>query len=447
MGLYSSLFHDSTLADFFSERATLQGMLDFEAALARAQAHCGVIPQAAVAPIEAACRTECLDAAALAQAAASAGNLAIPLVKQLTAAVKAQDEQAARYVHWGATSQDAIDTGMVVQLRAALVQAEMLLVKLMQALAVQVQTHADSVMPGRTWLQHALPTTYGLKLAGTLDALLRWHERLQELTPRLLVLQFGGAAGTLASLKENGPQVSQALAQQLNLALADTPWHTQRDRLLEAAGWLAGVSTTLGKFAGDFALQMQTEVAEVAEPTAEGKGGSSTMPHKRNPVTCAAILSTVTRIPGLMATLYTGQLQQHERALGGWQAEWQTLPELATLAGGVLNNSLMLVEGMQVFTERMRQNLDITHGLIMAEAVTLALAEHIGKAEAHHRIEQLCHQALDGGKPLQTLLEQDEQVSRYLSGQQIARLLDPSSATGSASHFLRQVLVRFRNAL
>ena len=192
---------------------------------------------------------------------------------------------------------------------------------------------------------------------------------------------------------------------------------------------------------------MQTEVAEVAEPVAQGKGGSSTMPHKRNPVTCAAILSAVTRIPGLMATLYTGQLQQHERALGGWQAEWQTLPELATLTGGVLHNSLMLVEGMQVFTERMRQNLDITHGLIMAEAVTLALAEHIGKAAAHYRVEQLCHLALDGSEPLQTLLEQDEQVSQYLSNQQIAQLLDPSTATGSASHFLHQVLARFRNSL
>lgn len=447
MGLYSSLFHHSPLADFFSERATLQGMLDFEAALARAQARCGVIPQAAVASIEAACRSEQLDAAALAQASAAAGNLAIPLVKQLTAAVKANDEQAARYVHWGATSQDAIDTGMVLQLRGALAQAQSLLLQLMQALAAQIQAHADSIMPGRTWLQHALPTTYGLKLAGTLDALLRWRERLKELTPRLLVLQFGGAAGTLASLKENGPSVALALAQELALHPADTPWHTQRDRLLEVAGWLAGISATLGKFAGDFALQMQTEVAEVAEPTAEGKGGSSTMPHKRNPVTCAAILSAVTRMPGLMATLYAGQLQQHERALGGWQAEWQTLPELATLAGGVLHNSLALVEGMQVSVGKMRQNLDITHGLIMAEAVTLALAEHIGKAAAHHCVEQLCHRALDSGEALQTLLEQDAQVSRYLSGAQIAALLDPSTATGSADYFLRQVLARYRESL
>lgn len=447
MGLYSPLFHHSPLAACFSESATLQGMLDFEAALARAQASCGVIPQAAVVPIATACRADRLDATALAQAAAGAGNLAIPLVKQLTALVKAQDEQAARYVHWGATSQDAIDTGMVLQLRAALAQAEALLVKLMQALAVQIQTHAMSVMPGRTWLQHALPTTYGLKLAGTLDALLRWHERLHELKPRLLVLQFGGAAGTLASLKESAVQVSQTLAQELQLSLADTPWHTQRDRLLEAAGWFAGVSATLGKFAGDFALLMQTEVAEVAEPVAQGKGGSSTMPHKRNPVTCAAILSAVTRIPGLMATLYASQIQQHERALGGWQAEWQTLPELATLAGGVLHNSLALVEGMQVFPDRMRQNLDITRGLIMAEAVTLALAEHLGKAAAHHRVEQICHQALDSGEPLQTLLEQDEQVSQYLSTQQIAELLDPSTVTGSADHFSRQVLARFRNSL
>lgn len=447
MSLYTPLFHGSPLSDCFSDGALLQGMLDFEAALARAQARCGMLPREAAQVISACCQAERLDSDALARDAALAGNLAIPLVKQLTAVVRREDPQAARYVHWGATSQDAIDTGLILQLRAALVQAETRLERLTAALTAKVRDHAASLMPGRTWLQHALPTTFGLKLAGTLDALLRHRTRLHEMRPRLLVVQLGGAAGTLASLKEQGPSVIQALARELELGVPDTPWHSQRDRLLEAAGWFAALASSLGKLAGDFALLMQTEVAEVSEPVAEGRGGSSTMPHKRNPVTCAAILSSVGRLPGLMATLYAAQNQQHERALGGWQAEWETLPQLATLSGGVLENALTLVEGMQVYPQRMRQNLDITHGLIMAEAVTLALAPHTGKAQAHQLVERLCHQALDDNQPLAQLLQQDQTVSRYLSPSQIADLLDPAGATGSADHFLRQVLARSKESL
>lgn len=323
MSLLTPMLRSSPLTDWFSDAQRVQGMLDFEAALAQAQAACGMVPTAAVGPIVAACRHEAIDFTALGEAAVGAGNLAIPLVKQLTAQVKARDPDAARYVHWGATSQDAIDTGLVLQLRGALEAAETLLEQLLAALALQADRYRDTVMPGRTWMQHALPVTFGLKLAGTLDALLRWQQRLREMRPRLLVLQFGGAAGTLDALKEKGPAVGQALAQNLGLTLPDTPWHSQRDRLLEAGAWFAGVCGTLGKFANDFSLLMQTEVAEVGEPVAEGRGGSSTMPHKRNPVACAAILTAAQRTPGLMATLYACQIQQHERALGGWQAEWR----------------------------------------------------------------------------------------------------------------------------
>lgn len=442
MTLFTPLFHGSTLTEIFSDERTLQGMLDFEAGLAKAQASCGVIPDTAVEAIVGQCRAEAFDAAGLAQAAADAGNLAIPLIKQLTANTRQQDEQAARYVHWGATSQDAIDTGAVLQIKRALAEAESLLVQLIATLAGQVKRHRHSVMPGRTWMQHALPVTYGLKLAGTLDALLRWQERLRQLTPRVLVVQFGGAAGTLASLNEQGSSVSKALAQELDLGEADTPWHTQRDRLLEVAGWFAGVSGTLGKFASDFALQMQTEVAEVAEPVAEGRGGSSAMPHKRNPVSCAAVLTAVTRLPGLMATMYANQLQQHERALGGWQAEWETLPEIVTLAGGVMQTSLGLLADMQVNAERMRANLEITHGLIAAEPVMLELAKHLGKQPAHRLVEQLCHRALDENVTLRSLLIQHPQVTTYLTYLQIDHLLDPQTATGSADEFINRVIER-----
>ena len=415
MSLLTPMLRSSPLTDWFSDAQRVQGMLDFEAALAQAQAACGMVPPEAVGPIVAACRHEAIDFAALGEAAVGAGNLAIPLVKQLTAQVKARDPEAARYVHWGATSQDAIDTGLVLQLRGALDAAETLLEQLLAALALQADRYRDTVMPGRTWMQHALPVTFGLKLAGTLDA-----------------------------LKEKGPAVGLALAQILGLSLPDTPWHSQRDRLLEAGAWFAGVCGTLGKFANDFSLLMQTEVAEVGEPVAEGRGGSSTMPHKRNPVACAAILTAAQRTPGLMATIYASQLQQHERALGGWQAEWETLPELITLVGGALAQSEALVRDMQVFPQKMRADLDITHGLIMAEAVTLALAEFIGKAEAHHHIEALCRQALDRHCPLVDLLAADPQVSQYLSRERLTTLLDPATATGSAERFVRQVLARYQ---
>ena len=446
MSLLTPMMRTSPLTAWFSDAQRVQGMLDFEAALARAQVECGLVPQAALTPILETCRHENIDFAALGQAAASAGNLAIPLVKQLTARVRERDEAAARYLHWGATSQDAIDTGFILQLRGALAETESLLQRLLDALASQAQRYQDTVMPGRTWMQHALPVTFGLKLAGTLDALLRWQTRLREMRSRVLALQFGGAAGTLDSLKTQAPQVAIALAKTLDLQLPDTPWHSQRDRLLEVGAWYAGVCGSLGKFANDFSLLMQTEVAEVAEPVAEGRGGSSTMPHKRNPIACAAILTAAQRTPGLVATLYTGQIQQHERALGGWQAEWETLPELMTV-GGALAQSEALVRDMQVFPPKMRADLEITHGLIMAEAVTLALAEFIGKADAHHRIEALCRQALDTSCSLQSVLENDPQVSEHLSADRLTQLPDPTTATGSSALFVRQVVARYKEQL
>lgn len=237
MAVLTSLMRGSALTDCFTDECLLQGMLDFEAALALAQARCGVIPPSAVAAIAAACRAENIDVQALGGDAALAGNLAIPLVKQLTAQVKKNNAAAARYVHWGATSQDVIDTGLILQLRQALQLTQQNVNQLLATFAEQVFRYQKTVMPGRTWMQQALPVTLGLKLAGTLDALLRWQVRLEELLPRVLVLQFGGAAGTLASLKQDALPVAAELAKVLGLTLPDLPWHTQRDRLLEIAAW------------------------------------------------------------------------------------------------------------------------------------------------------------------------------------------------------------------
>lgn len=438
--LLDSLLRGSAVTARFSSAATLQGMLDFEVALARAEAETGVIPAEAVAPIAAAAHADQLDADALRDAAAAAGNLAIPLVKQLTARVKTLDAEAARFVHWGATSQDAIDTGLILQVRGALDDLGADLDRLIDALTAQVRTHRNTVMIGRTWLQHALPTTYGLKLAGTLDALLRLRGELPGLRAQVLVLQFGGAAGTLASLGGKGAGVSAALARTLGLSEAATPWHGQRDRIARVGGFAATLTGTLGKFARDTALLTQTEVGEVAEASGPGRGGSSTMPHKRNPVGCAAILAAAARTPQLAATLFGAMQQEHERGMGGWHAEWEALPELLMLCGGALATAVSLVDGWSVDTARMRANLDITHGLIMAEAVTMALGEAMGRLDAHRLVEARCRDAVAQQRELHDVLRDDADVARVLDAEALARLMDPQHYLGAALAFVDRVL-------
>ncbi|MMZ38801.1 3-carboxy-cis,cis-muconate cycloisomerase [compost metagenome] len=440
MELLTPLLRSSAVTACFSDAATLQGMLDFEAALAAAQARLGIIPQEAAQRIAEACHSALFDETDLAQAAAQAGNLAIPLVKQLTTRVAQQDADAARFVHWGATSQDALDTGLMLQLRNALALTLIDLDRLMAALVQQITRHQDCVLVGRTWMQHALPTTLGLKLAGTLDALLRFRQRLQEMRPRVLTLQLGGAAGTLASLGEQGAELVTALAAGLQLTAAPTPWHSQRDRLLEIAGWYAGLTGTLGKLARDISLLTQTEVAEVAEPTAAGRGGSSTMPHKRNPVACAVILAAANRVPALVGGLYAAMVQEHERGLGGWHAEWESLPQLVMLAAGALHTAADLIVGLQVFPQQMQHNLKLTDGLIMAEAVTMALGETIGRQQAHHHIEKQCHQALAQGLTLLEVLLDDPVVMANLTAQRLHELLEPQQYLGSARIFTQRVL-------
>ena len=426
--------------DIWSPRATLQRMLDVEAALARASAAHQVIPQTAVAAIEAACQADQLDADALARDAALGGNLAIPLVRQLTARVKAADAEASKYVHWGATSQDIIDTATVLQLRDTFDLLDQHLHTTCAALATLARTHRATPMIGRTWLQQALPITLGLKFAQWLDALLRHRERLVTLRERVLVLQFGGAAGTLASLRDAAPAVTNALGKELRLTVPTLPWHTQRDRMAETAAWFGMLIGTLGKMARDISLQMQTEIGELAEPAAAGKGGSSTMPHKRNPVGCAAVLTAATRAPGLVATVLAGMVQEHERALGGWQAEWEALPDLARLAGGAIANIEQIVSGIDVNAERLAANLDVTHGLILGESVMLALGDSIGRLDAHHLVERASKTAVQSGQTLYDVLAADPAVTQHLSTEQLKHLLDPAQYVGQAHAYVDAVL-------
>lgn len=443
--LFDAYFSQAAMRAVFSDHGRVQGMLDFEAALARAQASCGLIPAEVVGPIATACQAERYDFAALAQAIVTAGNSAIPLVKALGKQVAAQSTNAERYVHLGATSQDAMDSGLILQLRAAIALLEQDLAQLAAALAVQAERYADTPLAGRTWLQHATPVTLGMKLAGVLGAITRHRQRLAEIKPRLLVLQFGGASGSLAALGEQAWPVSEALARELDLELPEQPWHTQRDRLVEFASLLGLIAGSLGKFGRDLSLLMQTEAGEVFEPAAPGKGGSSTMPHKRNPVSAAVLISAATRAPGLVATMFSAMPQEHERSLGLWHAEWETLPELCCLVAGALQQALLLVPGLEVDAARMRSNLDLTQGLVLAEAVSIALAQRIGRDAAHHLLEQCCQQAVREGVHLRQVLGANAEVSAQLSGAELDRLLDPALYLGQARRWVERAVAEHQN--
>ena len=424
----------------FSDRGRLQGMLDFEAALGRAEARAGVIPAAAAAPIAAQCRADLFDVEALARGSALAGNTAIPMVKALTALVAKHDQEAARYVHWGATSQDAMDTGLVLQLRDALGVFDADLARLADVLAGLADEHKRTVLAGRTWLQQATPVTFGLKAAGALSAVERHRARLRELRPRVLALQFGGASGTLAALGTDGLKVAAALANQLKLALPDVPWHAHRDRVAEVATTLGLLVGTLGKIARDVSLLMQTEVGEAFEPAAAGKGGSSTMPHKRNPVGCAAILAAAIRVPGLVSVMLTAMVQEHERGLGDWHAEWDTLPEICCLAAGALAQLAQVLEGLELDPARMAANLEATRGLVLAEAVTMALGGKIGRLPAHHLVEGACRRAAAEDRHLRDVLEADAEVRKHLSAEDLRRLLEPANYVGLAETMVERAL-------
>jgi 3-carboxy-cis,cis-muconate cycloisomerase len=436
------LFTTGEMRAVFSDHGRLQGILDFEAALATAEARCGIIPQSAAPIIASQCRAELFDLEALARAAALAGNPAIPVVKELTARVAVADAEAEHYVHWGATSQDAMDTGLVLQLRAALDFIETALACSSGELRRLARAHQLTPLAGRTWLQHATPTTFGLKAAGWFSAIERHRARLQTMRPRVLVLQFGGAVGTLASLGERGLDVAEGLANELKLALPDVPWHSQRDRLAEVATSLGLVVGSLGKIARDISLMTQTEVSEVFEPFAPGRGGSSTMPHKRNPVGCSVVLAAATRVPALVGVVLSAMVQEHERGLGGWQAEWDTLPEICMLTAGAIEHALHVVTGLEIDADRMSANLEATHGLIFAEAVSMTLAVKIGRQAAHDLVEHACRNAIEQERPLSEVLADDARVRAHLSRTDLAKLFDPTAYLGLAGRFVDRALAR-----
>jgi len=445
MALLDRLFGSAAMDEVFSDRARIQRMLDFEAALSRAEAKCGLIPHTAAEAIAEKCKADLIVVHALSAETALSLNPAIPLVKQLTALVAEDDNgDAARFVHWGATSQDVNDTGLILQIRDGLHILEADFDALTCGLIDLARKHRSTPIAGRTLMQQALPTTFGFKVAGWLDAVNRHRQRLTEMKARVLVVQFGGAVGTLAALGDKGQQVASALAHELLLDVPSAPWHAQRDRVAEVATTLALCVGTLGKIARDISLHMQTEIAEVFEPAGEGRGGSSTMPHKRNPVAAGSVLAAATRVPGLVSTILSAMVQEDERGLGNWHAEWETLPEIFCLTGGALRQMADVVPRLEVDTERMRRNLDATQGLIFAEAVTMALAKGIGKAAAHKLVEEASLQARKSGKHLRLVLAeilgQDGRETERLSAAELDRLFAPENYLGAAEQFVDRIL-------
>ena len=438
--LHDRLLGDPDLMERFGGRAQLQALLDVEAALAEAEAAAGVVPASCAAPIRAAANADLYDRAQIAEEAAVAGNAVIPVVRHLTARVAAADPDAARCVHWGATSQDVLDTGLVLQFRAAVPAVAGHLRRAEKAAAGLARRHAGVAMAGRTWLQQATPITFGLKAAGWADALGRTRREVEAALERALVLQFGGAAGTLAALGARGLAVTEALAARLDLQAAPAPWHAHRDRFAHLGCALGVAAGAAGKIARDLALLAQTEVAEAAEGAAPGRGGSSTMPQKRNPVSASVVLAAAGRAPALVAALLGAMVQEHERGLGGWQVEWDVLPDLVLAAAGGARALADALGGLSVDAGRMRANLEASGGALLAEAAAMALAESIGKHEAHACVADACRRADAEGRPLADLLAENPTVSRHLDRSRIGELLSPDNYLGSAQRFIDRVL-------
>jgi 3-carboxy-cis,cis-muconate cycloisomerase len=445
MKLMDSMATTQPLAELFSDPSILQAMLDFEIALARAEARCGIIPESAAKAIAAA-QAGSFNPAVLAKETSRIGTPAIPFVKALTEVVRAKDSAAAGFVHWGATSQDVTDSALVFLLKRAQPILQSDLDRLERALHGLSSEHERTVMLGRTLLQSAPPVTFGLKAAGWLGAIYRSRKRVEQCFRETLVLQFGGASGTLAALDQRGIDVGQALAAELGLAYPDVPWHAHRDRLAAlmcACGVLTGA---LGKMARDISLLMQPEVAEVSEPAGEGRGGSSTLPHKHNPVGCAAALACANRVPGLVSTFLSTLVQEHERGLGNWHSEWPVVSGVVQSTGLALAAMAEVAEGLTVDAARMRSNIEATGGIVFAERAMMLLAEKLGRDQAQRILEKASRASVAQGRRLREVLASMPEAAGHLSPAALNDLEVPEKYLGVAAQFERRALAAAESA-
>jgi 3-carboxy-cis,cis-muconate cycloisomerase len=434
--LFRDAFGTPRMRAVFSDRALVARYVEVEIALARAQGRLGIIPAAAAAAIEARANAEALDFERLRRDTDNVGYPILPLVQQLAA----QCGDSGGYLHWGATTQDIMDTALVLQIRDGLAIVEEDVTALRGILARLARKHRDTPMAGRTHLQQALPITFGYKAALWLAGFDRHAARLAEVKPRVLVGQFAGAAGTLASLGSRGLEVQQALMEELGLGAPSATWHAVRDTLAEVVNLLALVTGSLGKIAYDVMLMASTEVAEVQEPFAPGRGASSTMPQKRNPISSELMLAAAKAVRQHAGLMLDAMVQDYERATGPWHAEWIALPESFVLTAGALHQAKFALEGLVVDTARMRANLAMTGGLIVAEAVMMALAPHLGRQAAHDLVYDCCRAAAEQGGSLAEHLAREPRIVRHLDRAALEHLSDPANYLGLAREMVERVL-------
>jgi 3-carboxy-cis,cis-muconate cycloisomerase len=436
-GIFRDIFSTEPMRRIFADENRVQKYLDIEAALARAQARLGIIPQNACDEIVRHCAISEYDFAKLKLQTERIGYPVLPVVQQLVALCRGG---LGEWCHWGATTQDITDTATILQIREALDLVEADLMAIADALAALAQRHRDTPMAGRSNLQQAVPITFGYKAATYLAAFDRHLQRLKELRPRVLVGEFGGAAGTLSSLGNRGLEVQAALMIELGLGQPEIAWHTVRDRIAEVGCFLGLVTGICAKIAFDVKLMMQTEVEEVYEPFHEGRGSSSTMPQKRNPISSVYITATASLVRQHVGALLDAMVEDHERATGPWEIEWIAVPEIFSLAAGALAQTRFMVSGLQVDEKKMRANLDLTRGLIVSEAVMMGLGPHIGRQYAHDLVYDICRQVIATGRPLIDLLAENKEIAQHLDRAALAKLCDPANYLGQAGEMVDRVL-------
>ncbi len=434
--IFRDFYSTDAMRAIFDDRHLVQCWLDSEAALARAQAGLQIIPAHAAEEITRQAQAEQIDLDKLRQSTNLVGYPIVGLVKQLAGLCAGG---AGRYVHWGATTQDIMDTGNVLQLRAAISVIERELAMLIEKLTTLAHTHRDTVMAGRTHGQHALPITFGYKVAVWIDELRRHAERFAQCRPRVLRCSFNGAAGTLASLGDQGWAVHQALAAELDLIPAAIAWHSARDSFAEVVALCGLLTATLGKMAREIAVLQQNEFGETEEPFVLGKGSSSTMPQKRNPILCETVIGIAQLVRQHVPSLLSAMQPEHERAMGEWHVEWDVLPHSCQLTGAALQHSIAIFADLVVYPAKMRQNLDLTHGLILAEAVMMHLGHFIGRQQAHEVVYAACAQAMANQQSLSTALAATPEVTAHLDSATIEALLDPANYLGVAALLIDQI--------
>src|SRR5499426_73248 len=437
--IFRDIFTTAEMRQVFSDENRTACYLEIEAAMARVQGRLGIIPAEAAREIDSKCKIENIDFAKLKQTTERIGYPILGVVQQIVAFC---EKGLGEWCHWGATTQDITDTATIMQIRAALDLVEQDMERIAAVLAQLARRHRDTPMAGRSNLQQAVPLTFGFKCACLLAAMQRHRARLKELRPRVLVGEFGGAVGTLASLGSDGLKVQEGLMAELKLGQPEIAWHTVRDRIGEVGCFLGLLTGTLGKISMDVKLLMQTEVAEVYEPFHEGRGSSSTMPQKRNPISSLYIHSTVALVRQHVAALLEAAVADHERSTGPWEIEWISLPEIFLLTSGALAQTKLILPGLEVDAERMRANLDLTRGMIVSEAVMMGLAPHHGRQRAHDLVYDICRKVAASGEPLVDLLAQNADIARHLTRAQLEKMCDPGAYLGLAGEMVDEVLAR-----